>query len=175
MLSINTMEAQGNSFTVYAGYTGTFNDVESHGATASLVYDMPVFKGFSFMPEAGFDFRYVTDNEDKLFQFSLGASAAYTFRFPAVNLSLFTGPRMRVNIAHDDPEWLGGDAWHFNTVGVVWQFGLGFNYKHFAFRGTYALPLSDFGHYNYIDAFGNDGSGGPYRTNIYEISVGYRF
>lgn len=178
MLSVSlfNLKAQNNNtFTIFAGYTGSFNSEEHHyttsyGGMTSLAFDMPVYKGLSFMPEGGFDFRAVDAvcGYEMQWSFVLRASAAYTFKLPKVNLTLLTGPRMNLSLANTDVVYEGGYMPDYNRISVGWQFGLGITYKRMVFRGTFALPLSDYIHYYY-----NGGKG--YKTNMYELSVGYRF
>lgn len=178
MLSVSLFNAKAqnnNTFTILAGYTGSFNSehrdyTTSYGGMTSLAFDMPVYKGFSIMPEAGFDFRAVEAvcGHEMQWLFVLRASVAYTFKLPKVGLSLFTGPRMNLSLAHTEVLFEGGYSAFYNRVSAGWQFGFGINYKRMVFRGTFALPLSDYSHYRY------DGGKG-YKTNMYEIGIGYRF
>ena len=171
----NLKAQNNNTFTIFAGYTGSFNSEEHHyttsyGGMTSLAFDMPVYKGLSFMPEAGFDFRAVdaVHGYEMQWLFVLRASVAYTFKLPKVNLSLLTGPRMNLSLANTEVMFVGGYRADYNRISAGWQFGLGITYKRMVFRGTFALPLSDYSHYYYEGGKG-------YKVNMYEVSVGYCF
>lgn len=176
------LQAQNRGFTAYAGYTGSFCDVNSYGADLSLAYNIPVYKAFSIMPEAGFDFRSAKlygNHWGRQFSFVVRASFAYTLRLLGVNLSMFTGPRLNVSLAHTELEidsvfydpitdtFYASNVDRFNTVSAAWQIGLSATYKRMVFRGIYALPMT-----TYINFSGKEPGK---KTNIYELGVGYCF
>ncbi|MDE6131195.1 MAG: hypothetical protein K2F74_06355 [Muribaculaceae bacterium] len=176
------LQAQNRGFTAYAGYTGSFCDVKSYGADLSLAYNIPVYKAFSIIPEAGFDFRSVDLKRryfEKQLSFVVRASLACTLRLSGLNLSLFTGPRMNVTLAHTEIQteavlydpitntFYGSNIEKFNTVSAAWQIGLSATYKRMVFRGIYALPMTTYKNFS--------GKEPGKKTNIYELGVGYCF
>ena len=176
------LQAQNRGFSAYAGYTCSFCDVKSYGADLSLAYNIPVYKAFSIIPEAGFDFRsaILYDNYwGRQFSFVVRASFAYTLPLPGVNLSMFTGPRLNVSLAHTELDidsgfydpitdtFYGSSVDRFNTVSAAWQIGLSATYKRMVFRGIYALPMTTYKNFS--------GKEPGKKTNIYELGVGYCF